>query len=124
MKGSEGKKTISAAEMLEYIIGCKWSMRILMLIQQQVNRPGAITRSIAGLTTKVLNDCLSKMVSFGMLEKTAYPEVPPRVEYNFTDFGRKFILILDAVAELQHEMDTSENKNTANNYPSKSSAVN
>jgi DNA-binding HxlR family transcriptional regulator len=80
-------KITSAAEMLEYIVGCKWSIRILILIQQKVNRPGAITRSITGLTTKVLNDCLSKMVGFGMLEKIAYPEVPPRVEYNFTDFG-------------------------------------
>lgn len=101
-------KTISAAEMLEYIVGCKWSIRILILIQQKVNRPGAIIRSITGLTTKVLNDCLSKMVSFGILNKTAYPEVPPRVEYNFTDFGLKFILILDAVAELQHELDVSD----------------
>jgi DNA-binding HxlR family transcriptional regulator len=105
MTRARAGKTISAAEMLEYIIGCKWSIRILMLIQQQVNRPGAITRSITGLTTKVLNDCLSKMVSFGILKKTAYPEVPPRVEYNFTDFGQKFILILDAVAKLQHELD-------------------
>jgi DNA-binding HxlR family transcriptional regulator len=108
MNKTRAGKIISAAEMLEYIIGCKWSIRILVLIQQKVNRPGAITRSISGLTTKVLNDCLAKMVSFGMLEKTAYPEVPPRVEYQFTDFGRKFILILDAVAELQHELDTSD----------------
>ena len=44
-----------------------------------------------------------------MLEKTAYPEVPPRVEYQFTDFGQKFILILDAVAQLQHELDVGDN---------------
>jgi DNA-binding HxlR family transcriptional regulator len=108
MNKAETGKTISAAEMLEYVIGCKWSIRILMLIQQKVNRPGAITRSITGLTTKVLNDCLAKMVSFGILAKTAYPEVPPRVEYQFTDFGQKFILILDAVAELQNEINASE----------------
>jgi DNA-binding HxlR family transcriptional regulator len=105
MNKAETRKTISAAEMLEYVIGCKWSIRILLLIQQNINRPGAITKSIAGLTTKVLNDCLAKMVSFGILAKTAYPEVPPRVEYQFTDFGRKFILILDAVAQLQQELD-------------------
>ncbi len=91
--------------MVEYIVGCKWSMQILTLICQGVDRPGAITRSIDGLTTKVQNDCLSKMVNFGILEKFSYPEVPPRVEYKLTNFGRRFISILDAIAELQREMD-------------------
>lgn len=39
-------KAASAAAMLEYIVGCKWSIRILTLIRQGVDRPGAITRSI------------------------------------------------------------------------------
>lgn len=97
----------SAAAMLEYIVGCKWSIRILTLIHQGVNRPGAITRSIDGLTTKVQGDCLNKMVGFGILERIAYAEVPPRVEYKLTDFGQRFISILDAVSELQHEIDAA-----------------
>jgi DNA-binding HxlR family transcriptional regulator len=100
-------KAPSAAAMLEYIVGCKWSIRILTLIRQGVNRPGAITRSIDGLTTKVQGDCLNKMVGFGILEKIAYGEIPPRVEYNLTKFGQRFISILDAVAELQYEIDAS-----------------
>jgi len=100
-------KPRSAAAMLEYIVGCKWSIRILTLIRQGVDRPGAITRSINGLTTKVQNDCLSKMVGFGILERVAYPEVPPRVEYKLTIFGQQFATILDAVAELQRELDTN-----------------
>jgi len=44
------------------------------------------------------------MLSFGILEKVSYPEVPPRVEYKLTDFGQRFIGILDAVAELQSEI--------------------
>jgi DNA-binding HxlR family transcriptional regulator len=96
---------MSAAAMLEYIVGCKWSIRILTLIRQGVDRPGAMTRSIEGLTTKVQNDCLSKMVSFDILEKVAYPEVPPRVEYKLTQFGQWFVAVLDAVAELQQELE-------------------
>lgn len=95
-----------AAAMLEYIVGCKWSIRILTLIRQGVDRPGAITRSIEGLTTKVQNDCLNRMVSFDILEKIAYPEVPPRVEYKLTKFGQRFVVILDAIAELQRELET------------------
>jgi len=86
-------------------VGCKWSIQILTLIHQGVDRPGAITRSIDGLTTKVQNDCLSKMVGFGILKKFSYPEVPPRVEYKLTDFGQRFITILDAVVELQRQID-------------------
>jgi DNA-binding HxlR family transcriptional regulator len=97
----------SAAAMLEYIIGCKWSIRILTSIREGVNRPGAITRSIDGLTTKVQGDCLNKMVGFGILERIAYGEIPPRVEYKFTLFGQRFSSILDAVAELQQELDAS-----------------
>lgn len=95
----------SAAAMLEYIVGCKWSIRILTLIRQGIDRPGTITRSIDGLTTKVQGDCLNKMVSFGILERIAYAEIPPRVEYKLTTFGQRFVVILDAVAELQQEID-------------------
>ncbi len=95
----------SVSEMLEYIVGCKWSMRILGLIQAGVDRPGAITRSLEGLTTKVLNACLHKMVDFDILERIAYPEVPPRVEYKFTQFGLRFTPILNTVRELQSEVD-------------------
>jgi DNA-binding HxlR family transcriptional regulator len=77
----------------------------LTLIYQGIDRPGAITRSVDGLTTKVQNDCLNKMVSFRILEKISYPEIPPRVEYKLTDFGKRFIAILDAVVELQQEID-------------------
>jgi DNA-binding HxlR family transcriptional regulator len=109
---SKGKldKAISAAEMLEYVIGCKWSIRILTLIRQGIDRPGAITRAIDGLTTKVQGDCLKKMVSFGILERVTYGEIPPRVEYKLTNFGQRFISILDAVSELQNEIDTVEGK--------------
>ncbi|MBD2104295.1 helix-turn-helix domain-containing protein [Leptolyngbya sp. FACHB-261] len=100
--------------MLEYIIGCKWSIRILTLIRQGVDRPGAITRSIDGLTTKVQSDCLNKMVSFGILERIAYGEIPPRVEYKLTDLGQRFVAILDAVADLQQEIEAvSQQHNTS-----------
>lgn len=92
--------------MVENIIGCKWSLEVLALVNGGICRPGMMTRSVKGLTTKVLNERLSKMVRFGILEKHAYPEVPPRVEYALTDFGRRFISLLDAVKALQEEMES------------------
>jgi DNA-binding HxlR family transcriptional regulator len=64
-------------------------------------------RSVNGLTTKVLNERLRKLVRFGILEKTIFPEVPPRVEYKFTNFGRRFIGLLDAIDELEVDLSDS-----------------
>jgi DNA-binding HxlR family transcriptional regulator len=76
--------------MVETVVGCKWSLTVIELVEQGVRRPGAMERSVEGLSAKVLNDCLRLLVSYGVLDKQSYPEVPPRVEYRFTDFGLKF----------------------------------
>ena len=88
--------------MVERVVGCKWSLTVVDLVQRGVRRPGAMERTVEGLTAKVLNDCLRLLVSYGVLEKRSFPEVPPRVEYQFTSFGRKFVEtfeILDALEE-------------------------
>ncbi|MGE3563330.1 MAG: winged helix-turn-helix transcriptional regulator [Phycisphaerales bacterium] len=89
--------------MIESIVGCKWSLHVLAQIRCGVNRPGALARSADGLTTKVLNERLNKMLRFGILARHAYPEVPPRVEYSLTPFGERFAEILDAVERLKHD---------------------
>lgn len=89
--------------MVESIIGCKWSLHVLAQIRRGVNRPGVLARSAPGLTTKVLNERLAKMLRFGILARHAYPEVPPRVEYTLTPFGERFAEILDAVERLKHD---------------------
>src|SRR5687768_5376041 len=86
---------------VESIVGCKWSLHVLEQIRAGNNRPGTLVRSAPGLTTKVLNERLTKMVRFRILERFAYPEVPPRVEYRFTEFGRRFLTILDTVRQLE-----------------------
>ena len=77
--------------MVETIVGCKWSLTVVDLVQGGVRRPGATERSVEGLTAKVLNDCLRVLVSYDVLEKRSFPEIPPRVEYHFTSFGRQFV---------------------------------
>ena len=89
--------------MVENILGCKWSLGVIDLVRKEINRPGEMTRSIEGLTTKVLNERLRKLVRFGILKKKSYPEIPPRVEYRLTTFGLKFIEILDRIEELESE---------------------
>jgi DNA-binding HxlR family transcriptional regulator len=94
-----------SARMVEAIYGCKWSLTVYRLLANGVNRPGEMVRNVDGLTTKVLNDCLRKNLDFGIINRVAYPEIPPRVEYEITAFGRKFIRILDQIESLQHEIE-------------------
>ncbi|WP_434938164.1 winged helix-turn-helix transcriptional regulator [Shewanella sp. HL-SH8] len=90
--------------MVETIYGCKWSLTVYQLLSDGINRPGAMVRSVDGLTTKVLNTCLQKNTKFGILKRVTFNEVPPRVEYNVTEFGEKFIRILDELEKLQVEI--------------------
>jgi DNA-binding HxlR family transcriptional regulator len=96
---------IPVSIMVEDIVGCKWSLSVLKMVRDGVNRPGAMHKSIAGLSTKVLNERLRKLMRFGILEKMVFPEIPPRVEYRLTEFGRKFSALLENIDTLQGWFD-------------------
>lgn len=94
-----------SARMVETIFGCKWSLTVYQLLANGIDRPGEMVRSVEGLTTKVLNECLRRNTKFGILERVSYNEVPPRVEYKVTSFGTKFIRVLDEIEKLQSEIE-------------------
>jgi DNA-binding HxlR family transcriptional regulator len=91
--------------MVESVVGCKWSMSVLTALREGVCRPGALERSCVGISTKVLNERLRKLMRFGIVERRVFPEIPPRVEYHFTTFGRRFVRLVDVVRELQRQLD-------------------
>lgn len=107
---AEAPSAPDVGAMVESIVGCKWSLHVLAEIRRGVNRPGALVRTADGLTTKVLNERLAKMVRFGILEKLAYAEVPPRVEYRLTPFGERFVTILDAIERLARDVGAGKVK--------------
>ncbi|KAA0206649.1 MAG: transcriptional regulator [Proteobacteria bacterium] len=96
--------TEPVSRMVEDIVGCKWSLAVIDLVRRGVCRPGAMEHAIDGLSAKVLNERLRKLQRYGILEKTSYPEIPPRVEYSLTPFGMKFSGLLDQVRQLDAEL--------------------
>lgn len=98
-------KIVSVAEVMESVFGCKWSLQILGLIRRGVCRPNAIERELKGLTPRVQNYYFRRMVNLGILEKVIYPEIPPHVEYHLTDFGKRFMPVLDSIDNLQREIE-------------------
>jgi DNA-binding HxlR family transcriptional regulator len=101
-EGSE----IPVAVMVESIVGCKWSVRLLMLLADGLSRPSALLRACPGLSAKVMNERLRKMTRFGMVQRTVFGEKPPvEVDYILTPFGIRFMKILDEVQQLQEVVD-------------------
>ena len=108
MERNEKTLTLSVAEIFEKCIGCKWTMHVLAQIRAGIHRPGQLERSVEGLTTKVLNDRLTKLVDLRIVRRESFPEIPPRVEYQLTDFGVHFMRIVDQIEELQKQFMRSE----------------
>jgi DNA-binding HxlR family transcriptional regulator len=95
----------SVAEMMESIVGCKWSLRVLALVRDGVHRPGAMEHAVEGLTAKVLNERLKKLSRYGILDKTVFAESPPRVEYRLTAFGQRFSALIDQIEQLEQSLE-------------------
>jgi DNA-binding HxlR family transcriptional regulator len=93
------------AMLLEEVIGCRWTISVLGAVARGVNRPGALERHIDGISAKVLADRLRHFTRAGIFERVQFPEIPPRVEYRLTDFGRKFMRLVKEVERLQSELD-------------------
>lgn len=96
--------------LLEDVLGCRWTISVLRAVGGGVNRPGALERHIEGISAKVLSDRLKQFHRAGIFERMQFPEIPPRVEYHMTDFGKKFLKLLREVEKLQNELNGETGK--------------
>ncbi len=107
-------KAIPVASMVESIVGCKWSVGLLRLLADGCSRPSAILRASSGLSAKVMNERLRKMLRFGIVSRTVFGDKPPvEVEYVLTPFGSRFMGIIDEVRRLQEAVDSGTIPDTA-----------
>ena len=79
------------------LISDKWKVLILQDLMPGTKRFGELKKSIGTVTQKVLTAQLRQMEASGLLTRTVYAEVPPRVEYTLTDLGRSLRPVLDAM---------------------------
>lgn len=111
LKDKTREKKLDVHFLFEEVIGCKWSLSILDMLEKGINRPGAMVKTQKGLSTKVLNERLRRFVKYNIISKIEYPEVPPRVEYNYTGVGQKFLKIIHDIRILEEEVNKFERKN-------------
>lgn len=90
-------------ECLEQVVGCKWSVSVLMAVREGINRPGILEKNISGISTKVLSERLRKLTAYGLLGKKVFAELPPRTEYNLTPKGEKLVALIAQLHELDNQ---------------------
>ena len=81
------------------LIGSKWKLLIIRNLMQRPWRFNELRRDLEGISQKVLTDSLRSMEEDGILTRTVYPEVPPRVEYALSGLGQSLRPIIEAMAE-------------------------
>jgi len=69
-------------------IGDKWSVLIIMMLSRGTRRFSDLKREIGGISQRMLTICLRGLERDGLIKRTVYPVVPPRVDYELTALGR------------------------------------
>ena len=80
------------------LIGDKWKVLVLRDLMNGTKRFGELRKSVGSVSQKVLTAQLRTMEACGLLTRTVYAEVPPRVEYALTETGYSLKPVLDALA--------------------------
>lgn len=102
--------------MTEEIVGCKWSLSVLGALRDGLLRPAEIERYCTGISTKVLNERLNKLLAFGIVQRIEFDPKRQRVEYHLTQRGQQFLRVLDEIDAIQKGIEQKEDRSTASRH--------
>lgn len=94
---SEDERAVVVREILDRI-GDKWSVIVICRLGGRAYRFNELRRQAGGITQRMLSATLRGLERDGVVARTVYPTVPPRVEYTLTDTGRSLLQIVQALA--------------------------
>jgi DNA-binding HxlR family transcriptional regulator len=79
-------------------IGDKWSLLVIGTLRSGPLRFGELEEAVVGISQRMLTLTLKHLVEDGLVVRTAYAEVPPRVEYEVSELGRTLVPLVMALA--------------------------
>jgi len=84
----------------------KWKIRLLWFIHEGHKRPSELQRKIPDASRRVLNMQMKELEQHGLISKIIYPQMPPKVEYDLTEFGKTLIPVISVLGQWgdQHEV--------------------
>lgn len=106
----KGKEYHCAMDVTMAFIGGKWKTVVLWYLRKDKKRFGELRRLIPNITEKMLSLQLKALEQDGLISRKIYPEVPPRVEYFLTDFGRSLIPMLEEIARWGRNLAQSKGR--------------
>lgn len=88
----------------------KWTVQVVLTLSAGTRRYGELQRELGKITPKVLTETLRQLEHDGLVQRTVYAVVPPKVEYSLTALGRTFLDAIDDLCQwaLQHQTDVEE----------------
>ena len=92
-------KKISAIEMAMNLVGGKYKCLILYHLNGGAKRTRDLLLLLEGISSKVLTEQLRQLEEDGLIERTVYAEVPPRVEYTLSTEGQTFLPVLQLMCD-------------------------
>jgi DNA-binding HxlR family transcriptional regulator len=81
------------------LIGGKWKILVLHLINNDINRFGKMSLMLRDISKQMLTTQLRELENDGLIARTIYPEIPPRVEYHLTERGKSLLPILESMKD-------------------------
>ncbi|MFM7023450.1 MAG: winged helix-turn-helix transcriptional regulator [Flavobacteriales bacterium] len=105
-----GQEFHCALSITMHFIGGKWKSVILWYLRKDIKRFNEIKKHIPDITEKMLSLQLRSLEEDGIIKRKIYPEVPPRVEYSLTDFGKTMVPMIEAIAKWGRELGQNEGK--------------
>lgn len=100
-------------------IGDKWSILILILLDAKGTvRFNELAKHLGDISSKVLSQALKSLENDGLVKRTVYPEVPPRVEYNLTDLAKTLLPHILSLSDwaLENMDEIYQNRLNSGNY--------
>lgn len=79
------------------MIGCRWKILIIKELLEGTKRFGQLKKGVTGITQKVLTSKLRELEESGLIERTVYPQIPPKVEYTLTDVGYSLRVVIESL---------------------------
>ncbi len=106
----KGETFHCALDITMHYVGGKWKTIVLWYLRNKTLRFGEIKKRIPDVTEKMLSIQLKKLEEDGLIKRKVYAEIPLRVEYSLTPFGKTLIPVVEAIAKWGRNMGDTKGK--------------